>query len=134
MEQKFIVPSKRDKQQAMSWLAGILILLGILLVYSKTLESRFSEISDLSPLYLETATVKFVVYALLSVYIFRITRAVQITRRYPPPNSPVFFKTRIRTSEGYIRTTIFLGYFSAGLSALIGTTGFYAWYMVSKLT
>jgi hypothetical protein len=77
---------------------------------------------------LEVAWLRFLIFLAMAAYTFGVTRAIQVAGRWPIPNQPVLFRTRVRTNPRYIKGVVVLGYVTSGLVLLSGLLGFYAWY------
>ena len=66
-------------------------------------------------------------------HIFRETRAIQVAGRWPIPNEPVLFRTRVRTDPRYIKCVVVLGYVAIGLFVLSSLFRFYLWYSYQEI-
>jgi hypothetical protein len=116
------------------WLAGIIAQQDEAeLAKYHTAEDHRAIVAIGSQKLLEGAWLHLLISLLAGGYIFRKTRAIQVASRWPIPNEPVLFRTRVRTDPRYIKRVVALGYVAIGLFVLSSLFRFYLWYSFREI-
>lgn len=118
------------------WLAGIVVQRNeaTLSKYSPADYSSFESYLEaiaavVSQHLLEVAWIRFLCFLVIAGHIVWMTRAIQIAGQWPIPNTPVLFRTRVRSDPRFIKWVVILGYVAGGLTLFNSLLGFYAWYV-----